>query len=209
MSTTSDGYNITVGFSTTNKFTSAFIRWLTRSSCSHSFIAFNDSALGMRMVMQAEAWGFEIRPWKRWNRENILVAEFRPKSGPLEASLRNISKRLGTKYNYRSAIVIGIKSLLSLWYKNRFTLNINHSPWKLTCSEAVVRFLKKGNYKTVAELNPETTSPGRLLREIILHPEEFKKLDINARYVLFDKIIKQSPKLYKMGKKARKKNFKS
>ena len=35
----------------------------------------------MRMVMQAEAWGYDLQPWRRWYKENILVAEFTP-SGP-------------------------------------------------------------------------------------------------------------------------------
>ncbi len=148
------------------------------------------------MVMQAQSWGFELRPWNRWLRENILVAEFTPVSGPLDGALAMLAERLGTKFNYRSAIFIGIKSLLSSWYKNRFTLNINRSPWKLTCSESIVRFLQFGNYRTTSFLDPETTSPGLLLREVMRNADEFKPLYINPRYLFFDRKIRKSPGMY-------------
>lgn len=188
--------NITIGFSTTRQASSRFIRWITASACSHAFIAFDDSVLNLRMVMQAQSWGFELRPWNRWLRENILVAEFAPVAGPLDGALTRLAGRLGTKFNYRSAIFIGIKSLLASWYKNRFTLNINRSPWKLTCSESVVRFLQYGNYRTAARLDPETTSPGRLLREVMCGKDEFRPISINARYLLFDRSIRKSPGSY-------------
>ena len=189
-------HNITIGFSTTRQVSSRFIRWITGSSCSHAFVAFYDSVLDQRMVMQAQSWGFELRPWNRWLRENILVAEFDPVAGPLDGALVSLAERLGTKFNFRSAIFIGIKSLLSSWYKNRFTLNINRSPWKLTCSESVVRFLQYGSYQTTAFLDPETTSPGLLLREVMRNPDEFKPLNIKARYLLFDRNIRKSPGSY-------------
>jgi hypothetical protein len=196
MKNSNNHHTISIGFSTTRQVSSRFIRWITASSCSHAFIAFDDRALDQRMVMQAQSWGFELRPWNRWLRENILVAEFSPTGAPLDNALTSIAKRLGTRFNYRSAIFIGIKSLLSSWYKNRFTLNINRSPWKLTCSESVVRLLQYGKYRTAAGLDPETTSPGQLLREIMRSPGEFKPLSINAQYLLFDRNIRKSPGSY-------------
>lgn len=186
--------HITVGFSTTRLLISGIIRWATRSSCSHAFIAFYDRDLNMRMVMQAQSWGFELRPWNRWTRENILVAEFRPASRPLEKGLQTIAHRLGTKFNYRSAIIIGIKSLLSSWHRNRFSLDINQSPWKLTCSEAVIRLLRSARYETVSGLDPETTSPGRLLREILANRKEFKPLHLNSKYLSFDRALRERSK---------------
>lgn len=194
MKTSSRNTNITIGFSTTRLLISGLIRRITRSSCSHAFIAFYDRDLEMRMVMQAQSWGFELRPWKRWVRENILVAEFRPVSHPMERALQAIAHRLGTKFNYRSAILIGIRSILASWYKNRFTLNINQSPWKLTCSEAVIRFLRNAKYEAVSTLNPETTSPGRLLREILKSRKEFKPLHLNKKYLEFDMALRRKPK---------------
>ena len=193
--------NITVGFSTTRLFISGIIRWATRSSCSHAFVAFYDRDLDMRMVMQAQSWGFELRPWKRWIRENILVAEFRPCSGSTDRALQALAHRLGTKFNYRSAIIIGVKSLVSSWYKNRFTLDINQSPWKLTCSEAVIRLLRTAHYQTVSRLDPETTSPGRLLREILNNKKEFKPLHLNSKFLEFDRALRGGSKTRRKKKK--------
>ncbi len=181
--------NITIGFSTTRLLSSRVIRWATRSSCSHAFIAFDDRSLNMRMVMQAESWGFELRPWDRWIRHNTLVAEFRPTGPPLESALQVIARRLGTKFDYRSAFTIGLKSLVQSWSRNRFTLNLNHSPWKLTCSEAVVRFLKHGGYAAVKKSDPETTSPGELLKAVLAGRDEFEANYLKIRYLAFDRTL--------------------
>jgi hypothetical protein len=189
--------NITIGFSTTRLLSSRIVRWATRSSCSHAFIAFDDRALNMRMVMQAESWGYELRPWDRWIRHNTLVAEFRPIGHPLDDALREISRRLGTKFDYRSAFIIGLKSLFQSWYRNRYTLNLNQSPWKLTCSEAVVRFLRHGKYAMVKNRNPETTSPGSLLKMVLAARGEFETKYLKMRYLKFDRELQVNPKEYK------------
>ncbi|OHD65718.1 MAG: hypothetical protein A2176_13875 [Spirochaetes bacterium RBG_13_51_14] len=190
-------YNISIGFSTTRLFISRIIRWATRSSCSHAFIAFDDAALKMRMVMQAEAWGYELRPWKRWIRHNTLVAEFRPVGPRLDEALRETATRLGTKFDYWSAFIIGIKSLFQSWSRNRYSLNLNQSPWKLTCSEAVVRFLMHGGYTAVKRLDPETTSPGSLLRAVLASKKEFEALFLKLTYLRFDRSLTIEPKIYK------------
>jgi hypothetical protein len=182
-------HNITIGFSTTKKLSSRFIRWATNSSCSHTFIAFDDTALNMRMVMHAEAWGYELQPWRRWIRRNILVAEFIPVGRSLDGALHAIAKSLGVRFDVRSAIIIGIKSKLTFWYKSRFSLDLNRSPWKLTCSEAVVRFLDYGGYSAARGLNPENTSPGELLDKIIRDQKEFRVYYLYKRYMKFDKNI--------------------
>ena len=189
-------YNITVGFSTTRLKISGLIRWITGSSCSHTFIAFDDQTLKMRMVMQAESWGYELRPWNRWQRGNVLVAEFRPAGPRLDEALRALARRLGTKFDYRSFLIIGIKSIFASWYRNRFSLSPERDPWKLTCSEAVVRFLKHGRYAAVAGLDPETTSPGELLRAIIQNPKEFKAVYVNTRYLMYDRMVRRAPHQY-------------
>ncbi len=188
--------NITIGFSTTRLLSSRIIRWATGSSCSHAFIAFDDSSLKMRMVMQAESWGFELRPWDRWIRHNTLVAEFRPVGPPLEGALQQLSKWLGTKFDYRSAFIIGLKSLVLSWSRNRFTLNLNQSPWKLTCSEAVLRLLKLGAYPSMKRRDPETTSPGALLKILMESTGEFKADYLKIRYLQFDRMLRINRKDY-------------
>lgn len=197
MAPSRNNYNISIGFSTTRLLMSRIIRWATRSSCSHAFIAFDDRALNMRMVMQAESWGYELRPWDRWIRHNTLVAEFRPIGPSLDDALREIAKRLGTKFDYRSAFIIGLKSLAQSWSRNRYTLNLNQSPWKLTCSEAVVRFLKHGGYDSVRQSDPETTSPGSLLKTVLSRRDEFTARYLKNRYLAYDRSLQINPKDYK------------
>ena len=193
-------FNITIGFSTTKLFVSRFIRRITGSSCSHAFIAFNDASLKMRMVMQAESWGYELRPWNRWQRGNILVAEFRPTGPKLDDALRKLARRLGTKFDYRSFVIIGIKSIFTSWYRNRFSLSPERDPWKLTCSEAVIRFLNFGRYRTVRDLDPETTSPGELLRALLMNRKEFKPVYTNTHYLLYDRVMRSTPSRYAVKK---------
>ena len=184
-------YNITIGFSTTKQPISKIIRWFTGSACTHAFIAFHDGSLNMRVVMQAEAWGFELRPWKRWRKSNILVAEYEPVAHPLGKSLFYLSRLLGANFDFRSAVLLGIKYWLLRWFKTGFTLNPNYSPKKLMCSEAVIRFLVKGKYKTIKHLNPELTSPGELLGTV-MESKEFKKIYLNKDYLVFDRKLKKN-----------------
>jgi hypothetical protein len=176
-----DSLEITIGFSTTNKFLSRVIRWVTRSPCSHAWIAFNAPVLGMRLVMQAESWGYELRPWARWKHENILVAEFIPRRKPLDNSLKWIATFLGTRYDYRAALLAGLWHWLGRAMRGKF-----NDPDKLMCSEGVIRFLQKAEYEAVADMDPEITSPKRLLVRCFQRTSEFALLfalpNVQERY---------------------------
>jgi hypothetical protein len=157
--------HITVGFSTTNKWISRLIRWVTRGRVSHAWIAFFDPCLDMRLVMQAEAWGYEVRPWKRWKRQNVLVAEFKT-DRQLSNSLQWIAKSLGVEYDWKAAFFAGLRRWLGRWLRGRF-----RSPRKLMCSEAVIRFLQHAGVSAVAQLDPELTPPQRLLEAVEKSPD--------------------------------------
>jgi hypothetical protein len=161
---------VTVGFSTTNKITSRIIRWITRGSVSHAWIAFYDHCLDTRLVMQAEIWGYEVRPRHRWEHENILIAEYQPPK-QLDKSVRWIAQSLGVKYDWTSAMFAGLRRWLGRWVTGRF-----RSPKKLMCSEAVIRCLRHGGITAVSDLDPETTSPAQLLRAIDAAPD-FRKVN--------------------------------
>ena len=148
--------DITIGFSTTNKLASKIIRFVTRAPCSHAWLAYYDATLQSRMVMQAEAWGFEVRPWARWIRQNILIAEFRPTVAPLD--IVRLGGFLGSRYDYRAAFLVGFFRLIGRGFKGVFK-----DPRKLMCSEAIIRVLSWARYRAVEGLDPETTSPGRVL----------------------------------------------
>lgn len=155
--------NVTVGFSTTNKLTSRIIRWATRSPCSHAWFAFDDETLGMRMVMQAEWWGYEVRPWKRWRGDNILVAEFEPAELELGPSVKFMAQELGTRYDYGAAAWVGVKGWVQRWFHSRLSVRPSRTPHQLMCSEAVVRLLMHAGYQFSPGLDPELVSPGDLL----------------------------------------------
>jgi len=172
-----DKIAITVGFSTTGKFMSRVIRWVTGARCSHAWISFYDETLEMKMVMQAEWWGYEIRPWHRWISENILVAEFETDLD-MSAPLRSMAKSIGKRYDWFSAGLSGIKRWVSKWISSKFTLRPSRTPKKLMCSEAVVRFLQEAGSPYVTDIDPETTSPGDLFK-IIGKASAFKVVGVD------------------------------
>jgi hypothetical protein len=124
------------------------------------------------MVMQAEWWGYEVRPWARWQKENIIVAEFEPVGCDLLDAIRKIAVELGTKYDYRSAFWLGVTSWVRRWLKSRLSLRVSRTPHQLMCSEAVVRLLNYGEYKVVQGVDPELVSPEDLLK-LVRSSDEF------------------------------------
>lgn len=155
--------DITIGFSTTNKFLSRTIRWITRAPCSHAWFAFDDATLGIRLVMQAEWWGYEVRPWTRWLKENRLVAEFDPVDLEFAPAVQAMAQELGTRYDWGSAAWVGVKGWVRRWFHSGLTVRPSRTPHQLMCSEAVVRLLMHAGYQFAPGLDPELVSPGDLL----------------------------------------------
>ena len=123
---------------------------------SHALIAHDDAALGRRMVLQAEAHGFEHITWDQWMRKNILLAELIPTGKSLERALRWLSGYLGSAYDFKSAFLVWVRRIIGRMIRFRFD-----DPAKLMCAEAVIRMLREGSYGTVAD--PEMTSAYELL----------------------------------------------
>jgi len=166
-----------VGFSTTNKFMSKLIRWVTRGKSSHAWIRYYDETLQMDMVIQAELEGYETVPWNRWRRKNTLIAAYAPTRVNLLGGLRYIAQFLGEDYDLRSALWVGLKR----WFGKKFRRAL-HSPKKLMCSEAVARALQHAQVACVKDVNPELVSPAEL-RGLISHSDEFtevKGAELNA-----------------------------
>jgi hypothetical protein len=156
------GRGITIGFATTNKLISRAIRWITRGKVSHAWIAYDDFTLGLRMVLQAESWGFEVRPWFRWALENKWVAEFRFTDGAQHAALRRLARSIGLRYDWLSGFWVGLSAWFKRWWKARLPFRLDRTPRRLMCSEAVVRFLKDAGCRCAADLDEEVTSPAEL-----------------------------------------------
>jgi hypothetical protein len=158
--------SINVCFSTTGACLSRWIRGYTGSLVSHAIISFRDRTLNRVMVMQASGHGYEVIPWGRWEKANILIARFRLPAEiadpPQVHALRAIARRIGDGYDARG--LFGFVPVL--WYRLKRWLPARlrvrqqgraggamQEPWrprfhnwldnpaKLFCSEAVAEFL--------------------------------------------------------------------
>lgn len=150
-----------VGFSTTNKFMSRLIRWVTKGKCSHAWVRYWDATLERYMVMQAEITGYETIPWERWKKKNILVAAYEPTGKNLLNGVRFMSQYLGEAYDLKAAIWVGLKRWISRKFRRPF-----NSPKKLMCSEAVTRALQHDDFKCVEGVDPEVISPTQLRHRV-------------------------------------------
>jgi len=112
--------------------------------------------------MQAEAWGVELRPRRRWDKENKALAIFSVKHDPDGEVLRQlVSETLGAKYDWSAAGMVGVLGWVRRWVRARFPLRPSRSPGRLMCAELVTRYLHKMDL--AKHLDEETTSPLELL----------------------------------------------
>jgi hypothetical protein len=163
---------ITVGFSTTNKLSSKLLRFFTRSKFSHAWNSYFDETLEMKLVMQAELTGYELKPWKRWKRENILVSEYEMVN-PSYSAIKEMATYIGSKYDVKSAFLSGAKEWLKKWFSLKCTINPRRSPRKMMCVESVVRFIKLSGIE--CNLNPDMTTYSEL-QDFISNSPEFIKV---------------------------------
>ena len=177
--TSQNQYNVTVGFSTTNKWASRAIRWAIRDSrgwslISHAWIAYDDPALQVRLVLEAEWYGFRPTQWDIWKKRNILMAEFRPLRLNTTPGLELLGRSIGLKYDWMSAFWSGTWSWAGRWIRSRF-----QSPNKLMCSEGVIRYLQECGYDSMMHFNPEVTHPLRILRRCLEVDVDFELLKVH------------------------------
>jgi hypothetical protein len=131
------GLGIHLGFSTTAGWLSRIIRRITGSPVSHSFLVYKSSAFGKEMVLEASGKGFRVMAWKRFDKENKLVAIYRVNlpDPVLYEAMDQLADRLGDAYDTLS--LLGY--LLRKWFR------LKRVPFdsrdKLVCSEAVALFL--------------------------------------------------------------------
>jgi len=105
--------------------------------------------------------------------------------------LCEIAESLGEKFDFWNTFLLGFKCWFKLWLKAKCTFNINRSPHKLNCTEAVINFLNFGKYKAVVGLQPDLTSPGELLGAVLKatkdgKDKEFKTIYLQQRYLAYD-----------------------
>ena len=107
---------VAIGFSTTKSITSRFIRWITRSRFSHSYVRYTNGNLKAEMVIDADPRGIIEKPLERVYGENSswveLVPPTREKKRLLKRNLQFLAPTLGTEFDYlsffgRAVVIIG------------------------------------------------------------------------------------------------------
>jgi hypothetical protein len=132
------GLGIHIGFSTTGGLLSRIIRRITGAPVSHCFIAYRCATFADDMVLEASGHGFRIMAWRRFDKENKLVALYRLRlAEPVQrAAISRMAERLGDAYDTVSLFGFVIRK----W------LHLRRTPFdsrdKLVCSEAVGLFLQ-------------------------------------------------------------------
>ena len=165
-----EGLGVHIGFSTTGGLLSRIIRRITGSPVSHSFIAYRCLSFGEDMVLEASGQGFRLMAWKRFDKENKLVAMYKLRlAEPIQrAAMARMSERLGDAYDTLSLFGFVIRK----WFR------LERTPFdsrdKLICSEAVALFLKWSDVK-VGDVGVVT--PRDLLELAQGNPEVFELVE--------------------------------
>lgn len=131
------GLGVHLGLSTTGSWLSGVIRRITGSPVSHAFLVYKSEAFGKDMVLEASGQGFRVMAWKRFDKQNKLVAMYRLElpDPVVREALGKLADRLGDAYDTLS--LFGY--LLRKWFRlKRVPFD---SRQKLVCSEAVALFL--------------------------------------------------------------------
>jgi hypothetical protein len=149
---------VQIGFSTTPKILSRFIRWVTKSRVSHSFIIFD--WLGKRWVLESGFSGVVIVPWEKFQRDNIIVKVIAP-GFVYNMDLLPAMEELGEKYDY-GGLFGTAWVLIGRWLKMKWKNPFNDSK-AMFCSELVTKILQKAGHPAVQGLDPATTTPEDLL----------------------------------------------
>src|SRR5690606_1159112 len=116
------------------------IRAVLSARVSHCFVVYHSPVFGKDMVLEASGQGFRVLAWRRFDRENKLIAIYRlrvPEPALAEA-MEKLADRLGDAYDTLS--LFGY--LLRKWFKLKRTPFDSRE--KLICSEAVALFLAWG-----------------------------------------------------------------
>jgi hypothetical protein len=162
---------IIVGFGTNEKFFSRFMRWLTDSCWSHSWIEFTYE--GKPAIIQSGPKGVEIISIKKVY--NDYPNRIRYKSDhDVSEGVKWGLERVGSKYDFgivfwNAFILLLFKFLHWNWLWKILLKN----PDKFTCSEFVVEFLKKCNIEGLGGYESEFVTPA-VLEEFCKKSEDFE-----------------------------------
>ena len=150
---------VRVGFSTSRSLQSRIIRWLTRSTVSHTFLIVEGSFLGSDLVVEADIGGVRMQPLSAFEKKNDII-EIIPMPYTIHVGMGRIGDWLNDAYDFPGLfgtvfVLLGRK--LKTGWRNPFNTKA------LFCSEMVVRVLSASGYPNAKLLIPSSTTPKDLL----------------------------------------------
>ena len=149
---------MTLIFSTSSMWTSAIIRWFTRSRCSH--VMLGCEVMGIPMLLHCTDGGVQFTPRKQWFAENRLVAEYTFKPD-ISEGVKTATDLLGLRYDYMSLVGF-VWVLFWRWLKYKVK-NPLASARAMVCSEFILHVDHKDKIPEWNELEYETTTAEDLL----------------------------------------------
>lgn len=152
--------NARIGFSTSQSWLSALIRFLTRSRVSHAFILYWDRDFMNHMILEATHDGFRLVTVERFLAHNTVV-ELIDVGRTLNQGLSHVSAWVGSRYDAMGLVGM-VWVVLGRWLRRRWHNPLGSSR-SMFCSEAIVRALRADGFPGADSLDPEATSPADLL----------------------------------------------
>jgi hypothetical protein len=152
-----------VGFSTRRHWNplSWAIRSITKSRCSHCFVAFEDPVLG-QLVLEATEWGTRVVSYPWFMTKNKVVAWFDP-GVDLTPGIERASALLGTWYNFLGLFGM-VAVMVGRVFKKRWKNPLMAQPAAdMFCSELVCNVLQWSGMASAAGLEPDEVSPEDML----------------------------------------------
>jgi len=145
---------------------SRLIRRLTRSPVSHAMVG---AKVGnVPVVIEATVGGVKITPRRKFERTNLVVAEFQT---PEWVDLTFAVEHVGEHYDYVGLVGHLLCILVWRWFRV-YVKNPLASPSAVVCSEFVVRAVNALSFK---HLDPERVTPKDLL-DACSTSDEFRRL---------------------------------
>lgn len=154
---------ISVGFSMRPRnILSRFIRWVTKSSCSHVWLLVDSETFGTSCVLEATEVGIRLIPLSNYIAKGNYVVELVEVSHDLSPGLKEMSKMLGEKYDFTGLFGMAWVYLGRL-FKKRWK-NPTNSSEAMFCSEFVAHVLRASSHPDFIDADPASLSPQDLLR---------------------------------------------
>ena len=133
-----------IGLSSGREFVSKFIKWITRSEASHTFICFD--VAGEEVVLHANQHGVNCTSHKKFTSNNDIVCEYDIKltKANTDKALGHALRKLHSRYDYFAAF--GFLWVLINKSFGRKVKNPMPNRSAYMCTELVVMALRKGNF---------------------------------------------------------------